>query len=362
MQLIEVKEGTRYFLNSTRRKIQGTHRFDGTAKQICEQIVNKCWNGTYFQNSLGNYKEFWTRDFGLSTQSLLKLGHKQKVHSTLKYALEKFSRQGEIKTTITPNGKAFSFPKLYSPDSTALFFRSLRLSNAKDLINEHYDFLQNEVDKFFKLTLDPTTNLVFANKRFSSMRDYSIRSSSCYDNCTAELLAKEAKQLGFKHENFEEDFAKTIKEKFWTGTHFADDLNSTEITGDANIFPFWTGIFDNKKMLKTTIKTIRKNNLDKPLSLKYTSSKTKEKTHWANIFVPNWEQNYSWTNMAPIYMQLAGTIDKKYAKEQLNAYKQLIERDGTLFELYNDNKKPFKNAFYFADEGMLWAANFETLL
>jgi len=362
MQFIELKEGIRYFLNSKRRKTRGNRKFLGSAKEICEQTIGACWNGTYFENSLGNYKEFWTRDFGFSTKSLIKMGHKEKVKQTLKFALGTFEKQGGIKTTIAPNGKAFSFPNVYSPDSTALLFHSLRISGAKNLANEHHDFLQNEVDKFFRATLDPQTNLVRKDKIFSSMRDYSIRSSSCYDNCMMALFAKEAKKLGFKHENLKTNFAKTIKEHFWTGTHFSNDLNSSQITGDANIFPFWTEIFSDKKMLKQTIDSIRNTKLDTPLPLKYAEKNAREKTHWANLFVPNWEQNYSWTNMAPLYIKLASFIDKKYSKDMLEVYRKIIEKDGTLFELYNDEMKPFKSAFYLADEGMLWAANFATLL
>jgi hypothetical protein len=359
MQLTELKEGIRYFLNSTKRKIKRHKRFQGSAKEICEQIVADCWNGKYFENSLGNYKEFWTRDIGFSAENLIKLGYKEELTQTLKYALSRF--KNGIKTTITPNGKAFSFPNVYSPDSVALLFYSLRAAKAQGLIEEHREFLQKEVDKFFKTAVDRKTNLI-KKERFSSMRDYSIRTSSCYDNCMTALMAKESKHLGFEHECLDTDFSKIIKQHFWTETHFKDELNGKHIAGDANIFPFWTETFNDKKMLKQTIETIKNAKLDTPLPLKYIGSRAREKMHWANIFVPNWEQNYSWTNMAPIYISLVGEIDKKYANELKEKYRQTIERDGTLFELYNDEMKPFKSAFYLADEGMLWAANFAKLL
>ncbi|MDP6294221.1 MAG: hypothetical protein QGG83_05670, partial [Candidatus Woesearchaeota archaeon] len=77
-----VWQGLRYGCSSLKRKMFGNRRFSGSANRICEQIVDACWNGRYFENSLGNYREFWMRDFGMATEALLRMGKKTQVRAT----------------------------------------------------------------------------------------------------------------------------------------------------------------------------------------------------------------------------------------------------------------------------------------
>ena len=361
MQSIHVQEGLRYFYKSLKRKLFGPKKYEGTAAQVCKQIIRDCWNGHYFQNSTGHYAEFWTRDFAFCIQALLALGYKKKVLQTLTYALEKFSRAGRITTAISPQGIPFSFPDVYSPDSVALLFYCLRISKATQLVTKHRGFLQTALNKFFDVVLDPKTGLVRQHVHFSSMRDYSIRSSSCYDNSMLALLAREAKVLKFKHDYLDYPFKQKIQKHFWTGNYFRDELFGKHIAGDANLFPFWTTVFAERTMLKKAFLALQQEGIDKPLPLKYVGTRTKEKMIWLNILVPNWEKNNSWTHIGLLFAQLMKRVDVLKAREYKKKYQRIIERDGTLFELYTPKETPYKSLFYHADEGMLWAANFLTL-
>lgn len=350
-QPIHLLQGWRYFLESTKQKIKGPHKYPGTADDICRETVAKCWNGKYFQTSTHHYQEFWARDFGYTIESLQKLGYKQKIHKTLTYALEHYSKTG-IKTTISREGIPFSFPTLYSPDSIALTLHSLNMAKAQDLVNQHEQFLQKELDTFANIVLEDGK---VRNAQFSGMRDHAIRKSSCYDHCMAILTARTAHKLKLKFPYTEKELVKNLDE-YWTGTHYADDIENKTPTADANTIPYWLGI---GKHFNKTLKMIQTLQLDLPLPLAYTHAK--QKMRLAEILVPNWEQNTHWPFIGLIWIQTVKKHNPTLAKKYKRAYKQVIEKYSTIYEAYTPQGKPYKSLFYHADEGMIWAANYLTL-
>jgi len=52
---------------------------------------------------------------------------------------------------------------------------------------------------------------------------------------------------------------------------------------------------------------------------------------------------------------------EKIPKEYIEKYSELIEKNGNYLEVFDPDGTPFKSAFYYADEGMLWAANYLAL-
>jgi len=342
-----------------RRRYSGEHkRFQGNAEEICSQIVEKCWNGKYFQTSQGHFCEFYTRDFGWCTESLLKLGNKEKVRNTLKYALEKFKQNNAITVAISPKGIPFDFP-YYAPDSLGYLIHSLALLKDKEIIKKYETFLNKEIERFQEMVIDEN-GIVRKDRKFSSMRDLSVRRSSCYDNCIVARLSKELKQL--KLENpFKENYKKIIKENFWNGEYFYDDIQHNKyITGDANIAPFVFGVLDDKRILRIVIETIRKEKLDRPLPLRY-SNKNIGKFHWISNLAKKYETTTAWTHMGPMYIKLVKKVDRSLYQEYRSQYKDNIEHYGNYLEGFSEDGKIFKTLLYQADEGMLWAANYLTL-
>lgn len=359
LNLVHISEAWRYFIYSYRRKRNGWTRFSGTAEEIISQIAESCWNGRYFQNSIGHYQEFWARDFGVCADALMKMGYTQECQKTLAYALMRYSSCNAITTTISPLGVPFNFPDAYSIDSLALFLRALRITKSKLLVIKYKDFLEQYANTLIKNVVDDT-GLVRKNVRISSMRDYAIRQSSCYDNAMLGFLSRELSALKLKNPIKNYDYSKILLNTFWQKDHFIDDLSDSgrqRITADANIFPFWTGIVDDKKKLKLAISAIQAEGLDKPIACKY-SSEANEKMNWLEIFVPRWERSACWTSIGLAFLQLVSLADLKKAQEYRKIYSSIIERDGTLFECYSPGMTPYKSAFYFADEGMLWGVNF----
>jgi hypothetical protein len=345
---------------SARVRLFGFHQYAGDARQICEHIVNDCWNGRYFQTSSGHFSEFWTRDFGWCVDSLLKLGYRKEVLKTLEYALSVFSSAGGVATTISPGGKPFNFPR-FSPDSLPFLMHALNSANAKALIKKYRGFLANEAEKYASRVIDIETGLV-KDKPFSSMKDGFYRHCSAYDTSMAGMLAKELGKARIKHRI--PDMKKALMKNYWNGRCFLDDLSGkTYVSGDAQVFPFWTGVITDKKMMKSAFNAIIESGLDHPFPLKYTSFRIRPDVLAQKFFAPNYEGNTIWAHMGLLYIQLLTKFDPALAKQHTLSYRQLVEKYRNFLEVYQpDGTKPYKSIAYSCDEGMLWAANLLVLL
>ena len=360
---ILAKEGLRIFKRNIKIKFSGFEKFSGTDEEICKQIIESCWNEEkgYFQVNppKGNYACFFSRDFGMCTESLINLGYSKKVIRTLEYALEKYAKNNGITVAINNNGNAFDFPNIYSPDSTAYFFRSLRLAKTKKLIMKYASFLNSEIKKFEDTVIDKKTGIV-KKEHFSGMRDHVIVKESCYDMIMACVLDEEIEKINglFKKEILSNTLKKySLKNKlikYYWKNYFKNSPIDNSVVGHCNVFPFWLGVITEQKKLKDSLLIIQKNKLDSPLPLKY-ESKTTQRFIWQEMFAPGWERETVWTFIGMPYIDLVSRIDKNKAKEFIKQYQTLIERNGFV-EIYNNRKEPYKSLFYSTETRMLWAA------
>lgn len=360
--IIHLAEGIRFFKRSLKVRRKGIVRQGDTAQEICKNITERCWNGKFFQTSLGHFCQFWTRDFGWCAKSLVKLGHRAKVQKTLDYALSIFSKKGQICTTITPKGKPFDFPN-FAPDSLAMMLHSLSVSDSKALIKKHWAFLQEQINSFYDIVIDKNTGLVRSDRHFSSIKDYAKRRSSCYDNCMVSMVSGYASSLGFCNPLKGYDNEKILMKNFWKETHFVDDLSGRDfITGDANIFPFWSGSIHSMEMQSKAVETIRKYGLDMPIPLRYYHQSIKEQDMLSiEAFAKNYERDTVWLHLGMLYLEMIKSLDKDLARRYADAYRNLISTCGTFPEILNEDLTLYKSPFYFSDEGMLWASIFLVL-
>jgi hypothetical protein len=357
-----LRQALRIFGKSIKRRLFGTEKYNGNAEEICRQIVKKCWNGSYFLTSAGHFCEFYCRDFGWCAESLIKLGYEKEVEKTLDYALGIFSKKGGIKTTITPYDEPIDIYH-YSPDSLGFILRTISLLKNKKIAEKYKEFLNSEIKKFHDFVIDSKTGLVRKDRQFSSMKDYSKRQSSCYDNVMVWVVHDSLNKIKILDSPFKKyDFKNLVKENFWNGKYFLDDLSGKDyVSGDSNVFPFWTGMFDDKKMINTAIEAIQREGLDMPLPLSYTSQKVKTKRLFHGFVVANYEQSTIWAHIGPLLIEVIAKIDKQKAREYLLKYKETIERYGNYLELFERNLTPYRTPFYYSDESMLWAANYLAL-
>ncbi len=354
-------QGSRIFLSSLKNRFF-PRKYSGNAKEICQQIVDDCWNGHFFQTSTDNFPQFWMRDFGWCCKSLLQLGYKKQVHQTLRYVLNRFLKYGRISTTLTPNGKPFDFP-CFAVDSLPYLIHSIKISGFP--YRSYRKFLDWRIGKFFEEVIDPLTGLVKPEEHFSSMKDFALRRSSCYDNTLVALLAKDLKKMKLENPFEKYDYPKLLKQHFWNGKFFFDDLSQQDyVSGDAQVFPFALGVIQDKEMMESVLGEIQKAGLDEPLPLKYTNKEAKVKFIWQEFFLRNYEFDSIWTHMGPFYIKLVKKVNPELAGKYKEFYTQMIEKYGNYLEVlsFNGNKvKPFRTPFYYCDRGMLWAANYLTL-
>tara|TARA_Y100000310_G_scaffold316956_1_gene369282 strand:+ start:3006 stop:4058 length:1053 start_codon:yes stop_codon:yes gene_type:complete len=349
-------QGVRIFFTSWKSRFF-PKKYKGSAEEICRQIVEECWNGRYFQTSTGNFAQFWARDFGWCTASLLKLGYNEKVKQTLRYAVNRYKKANKITTTLTPKGKAFDFPT-YAVDSIPWLIHSMRLS--KFNYYDHKEFLNKEIRKFYEKVVDPSTGLV-KKGHFSSMKDHTVRNSSCYDNSMVAMLANDLKNMKLFNP-FKGDNSKLLEDKFWNGKYFEDDLDKGDyIAGDANIFPFLCGGIKDEEKLRSCIKYIQAAFLDDPFPLKYTQNREGINFISEEIFARDYESNAIWMHMGPLYVKLVKEVDLGLYEKYEKQYTNLIEHHQNYLEVFNKEGKPYSSPFYYCDSGMLWACNYLTL-
>lgn len=333
-------------------------KYLGDASQICRQIVEECWNGTFYQVSNGNFPHFWMRDFGICVDALLAIDTK-KVISSLAFALEYYEKTGKVTTSITKKGKCIDFPVM-AADSLPFLVHCLVRAKAGELVTKYKTFLEEQLRYYYKDIFDHKTGLVRKDKHFSSMKDHYIRQSSCYDNCMLAMLARDAGELGLSSPFAGYKFPQLIEETFWTGAYFLDDLSGKyHVASDANIFPFWCGLFDDKNMCTAALQEIHENELDKPFPAKYTKERHREQElRLPSFFAPNYEGTAIWTHLGFCMIDIALLVDKKLAQNYINEYKKVIEKNANVLEVFNPDGTPYRRLFYVRDEGLLWAAKF----
>ena len=354
MKPILLKKGLAIFNRSLKVRFKGIKKYNGNAEQILKQCVNNCWNGNYFQASAGHFSCFYIRDFGISVQALLNLGYRDKVVKALGFALDTYSKNNKV-TTIIYHGSVLDFPS-YTPESLAYLMHSIRLADAKGLLLKHKFFLGKEIRRAFFDSFDADTGLIKKNAYFSSMKDNALRRSSVYNNSMIAMLSNDIDYFGLYNPFKSYNFKKIIKDNFWTGNYFLDDLSGLDyIAGDANVFPYWTGLFDSKKMIKLSLDAIRQDGLDKPFPLKYTKENMGSYLFLNSILVPNYEGNAIWTNLGQCFIDVVKKIGKE--KEYVNQYIKNVEKYKNYLEVYNPDGTPYKTLFYYADVAMLWSSN-----
>ncbi|GIU68838.1 MAG: hypothetical protein KatS3mg002_0074 [Candidatus Woesearchaeota archaeon] len=359
------KEGLRIFKRNVEVKLFGFKKFSGNSREICTNIIDKCWNNKILTTTVNGNYYFYSRDFGMCSEALIDLGYKDRVIKTLTYVMRLFSKYNAIYVAISTREIPFNFPNKYSPDSVAYILRAIRISKDKNIILKYNQFLNKEIEKFEERVIDKNKGIV-KNESFSGMRDYEIANSSCYDMIMACLLHDEIERINsFMKKKILDNKLKKYNLKnnlikyYWNKKgYFNNSIEDTSITAHCNIFPFWLGIINNKEMLKKSLKSIEKEGLIDPLPAKY--SKSKHKFIWQEILVPNWESTSIWSWLGMTYIELLLRLDKEErekAKEYFSKYSELISKNGFV-ELYDEKLRPYSSLFFTADNTMIWASLF----
>lgn len=358
---LQLNDGFRIIRRAVKTHIVGLKRYRGNVKQISEKIIDSCYNKKkkYFMVSSGHFRQFYARDFGMIVDSLIYLGYKEKARNTITYAMDSYERAGRITTQISLGGKAFDFPN-HTPESTAYMLRSLIALNDKDLLKKYKKFIEEQVEYIYENDIDKETGLLRKDRHFSSMKDHSLRISDCYLNSMLGLLSICLTKAKYYNPFSEYDYKELLMKNFWKEDHFIEDLSGKNIlSGDANVFPFWTGVVKDKEMLTKVIQAIKRKELDKPFPLKYTTKEdVPKKLHLADLFVYGYEHDTVWVHLAMCYLKIVERADKELLKQYLKQYESKIKEHKNFLEVYFADGKPFKRPLYVVDDSMIWVAVF----
>lgn len=335
-------------------------RFEGDSNEICSQILESLWNGTYYQTGLSNFSYFWIRDFASVVPSLLTIGHADRVAHTLRFALDAYRKEGRgITTCIDKNGEPFDMP-LQAIDSLPWLLYAFHKSSFS-LTKEDKEYLQTAAQHYEETYIDPATGRVRENIQYAELRDVVRYRKSAYAMAMLALYARLAPEFGIETSIKEEPFIEKLETHYWNGKFLSADEGEVCISSECALVPFFLGVLKDSGMISDTISEIEERSLSKPYPMSYTDTPECFKYRWWHIFVPRYGAGTIWPWHGAIYLSLLEKIGHSAYKENYHNYKEILLRHGTLPELLHPDGKWYRSFWYRAEHGMIWAALFLAL-
>jgi hypothetical protein len=342
-----------------RRAVRGQHRLPGDARAIARACVEASWAGDHFVASGGHFRQFWTRDTGFSAVPLVRTGFGPRLRDTLAWALAAWERAGgRVTTTIFPGRRPRDVYTL-GIDSLPLLLHALQACEADDLAWRHAGWLEPEARRYAQEVLDPATGLVRSDRRFSGHRDTVVTASNAYANAMVALLDRVLRETDWFASPIPSGAADRFSAAFWRDGRVVESPDGDEITGDATVFPFWLGVLPDDHGLGSALAAARAAGLATPLPLRYAARRVPAREDPVQrLFVPDYQGTAIWSSLGAIYLQLLDRVDPAAAAMPLSIYAALIERDGTVWEVLDDDLRPYvgRLGIFRADEAMLWSA------
>ncbi len=358
-----IAAGAAVVARSLRRAMWGWKRYDGDARTICRAVLEDCWNGTYLAGSAGHFRQFWTRDLSFCTPALMRLGMRDRVVSSLAWALPIFEARGGVCTTIFADRYARDVYD-FASDSLPMLLFALRGAGADDLVERHRAFLGHEIERYVRRVLDPELGLARPEAYFSAPADCVRARSTTFTNTMLALLEQLlADEPRLPNPLAGADIAGRLVGSHWTGTHFRHALDHDQPSGDGNLFPFFFGILgdDDDRYRGLALRTLEDQGFSEPIPLRYFERRTPSAELLVpRVFTPNYQGDTIWMQLCPLYLSQLQTIEPARAQRLRDRVARIIEIDGNYLELYDRDLRPYtgRAGLYHADEGMIWAALF----
>ena len=335
-------------------------RFEGDARQVSRQVLDRLWYGDFYRTSLGHYNFFWMRDFGTVAESLVHLNETTHVHHTLRWALRHYRRGGRVKLCIDKNGNVFNAPGLPSIDALPWLLHSLVVSHYA-LNSEENEFLNGEITRYVDNFLTETGDIKKGVK-YAEMRDAVYYDRSAYAISLVGRMAQCADVLRLNSFPFAPAvYQDLLINEYWNGQFFRADRTSTNFSSDSALMPFFLRVVEDTNMVNKTLDYIDIKELNRPYPMKYgekPSKKLRYRFGMGPVSMPNYTETSLWTWHATYYLHLLHRYSRNEYKKQYDRFCELIERHGTYPELTNPDGSWYYAPFYRADPGMVWAALF----
>ena len=333
-------------------------RFDGDARQIGEQILERVWQGEFYRTSLGHFDFFWMRDFGTVARSLVNLGHTNKVHRTLNWALLHYMKANHVTQCLDRAGNAFNAPAKKSVDALPWLLHSLAVSEYR-LRPLERQFLNERLANYVRIYLTENGDLK-KGVRFAELRDAVNYDRSAYAIAMIGRMSVCAKELGLHFPFPVDTYQNILEDHYWTGKFFRADRATNAYSSECALMPFFHDIITDREKINATMDYITERKLNKPYPLQY--GEHADKFHYRptmnNLVMPEYTGTTLWTWHATFYLHVLHRHHRPEYKEQYHKFAELIELLGTYPELTNHDGSWYKAPFYMADPGMVWVALF----
>ncbi|MDN5275477.1 MAG: hypothetical protein JWN33_126 [Candidatus Saccharibacteria bacterium] len=331
-------------------------RFDGNAWEICNQILERLWQGDFYRTSLGHFDFFWMRDFGTVCQSLVRLGHEKEVHHTLRWTLLQYRRANIISTCIDKAGNCFEAPGR-AIDTLPWLLHCLVVSHYPLNKSEH-EFLNRQLKKYCSIFLKEDGRL--KSMKYAEMRDAVIYDRSAYAVSLVARLARCTKQLGLNFPFGVELYQKELTTTYWNGNYFSADRKTTAFSAECALFPFFLDVIDDADMASKTFEYINKHKLNEPYPLIYTNQPHAFTYHWwmTAPFMPNYAGESVWSWHGEYYLHVLKKYQRPEYNEQYVRFAAMVERHKTFPEMLNKDGSWYYAPIYRGDPGMVWVALF----
>ena len=330
-------------------------RFDGNAKEICEQIVERLWEGDFYRTSLGHFDFFWMRDFGTTCESLVKIGRRKHVLHTLRWVLLHYRRAGAITTCVDKAGNCFNAP-MHAVDTLPWLLHCIVVSGYT-LNKSEQVFLENELLKYRNKYLDTSGHV--RPIKFAEQRDAVIYDRSAYAVSMVGRMAWCVERLGLH--NFPhplQKYQKDLIENYWNGQYFSADRITDAFSAECALFPFFMGIIDDEALAAATFDYITDYNYDQPFPMIYTKQSNDFRYHWwmTAPFMPEYEGNTLWSWHGMFYLHSLRRYNRpEFADQRRRFAEGMIEQHKTFPEMLNKDGSWYYAPIYRGDPGMVWA-------
>lgn len=351
-----------------RRAVRGHRRHPGDARAIIRACIEACWDGRWFRASPGHFDTFWTRDLSFSVPALVQLGEQERVHASLARALDVWTRRrSHVTTTIhyfDRPGDVFE----YGIDSLPLLLAALRSAGADDLVERHRGWLEAEVAYFVERVVDPGTGLARADRTYSGHRDTVVNRSTAYGNTMIALLGKTLAETGWAAplaDRLGADPGRLLVRYLWDDDHFRDAVDDPVASGEANVWPFFTGVVAGQAYLAPAMRYLAGHGYADPYPLRYELVRRPEReVPVTRLILPDYQGSTAWTSLGSIYLQLLRLVDPAAARDGIARHAELVERDGTFWEVLDERGRCWVSPtrLFIGEESMLWSAIFLDLL
>ena len=333
--------------------------FDGDAREISQQVIDRLWDEDFYRTSLGHFDFFWMRDFGTVCQSLVKLGYTEHVHHTLSWALLHFQRADCVTLCIDKAGNTFNAPAKKSVDALPWLLHCIVVSDYP-LNKIERKFLERRLRSYCDRLLEAGTGNL-RNVRYAELRDAVNYDRSAYSIALIARMAEcvELLQLnGFPYPA--SHYRDLLNTNYWNGEFFKADLVTNIWSSECALMPFFLGVIDDEHKAGKTFDYINKSKLNEPYPLVYCQHP--EEFHYrlgmGKWLMPNYTGTSIWTWHGTFYLHMLKKYERPEYEAQYKRFSELIERHGTYPEMVGPKGEWYKTPIYNGDPGMIWAALF----